>query len=52
MIFSGLKKLNLGVFSISIAKDFLSLNILDELIPKEYLIEQAPKSTTRLLKCN
>lgn len=51
MIFSGLKKLNLGVFNISIAKNPPSLNILDEkLIPKEYLIEQAPKIDNTAIK--
>lgn len=51
MIFSGLKKLNLGVFNISIAKNPPSLNILDEkLIPKEYLIEQAPKIDNTSIK--
>lgn len=44
LIVSGFKKLDLGVFNISIAKNPASVNILDEkLIPKEYLIEQAPK---------
>lgn len=51
MIFSGLKKIDLGVFNISIAKNPPSLNILDEkLIPKEYLIEQAPKIDNTAIK--
>lgn len=51
MIFSGLKKIDLGVFNISIAKNPPSLNILDEkLIPKEYLIEQAPKIDNTSIK--
>lgn len=44
LIASGFKKLNLGVFNISIAKNPASVNILDEkLIDKKYLIEQEPK---------
>lgn len=51
MVFSGLKKLDLGVFNISIAKNPPSLNILDEkLIPAEYLIEQAPKIDNTSIK--
>lgn len=51
MVFSGLKKIDLGVFNISIAKNPPSLNILDEkLIPKEYLIEQAPKIDNTAIK--
>lgn len=51
MVFSGLKKLDLGVFKISIAKNPPSLNILDEkLIPAEYLIEQAPKIDNTSIK--
>lgn len=44
LIVSGFKKLDLGVFNISIAKNPASVNILDEkLIDKKYLIEQEPK---------
>lgn len=51
LIVSGFKKLDLGVFNISIAKNPPSLNILDEkLIPKEYLIEQAPKIDNTSIK--